>query len=325
MKAIPKKYPIALGLGFFIYCLLEFATALNQKIDSNDPSTLFEVQKGEGLNEIIQNLDETFNLRDEFWIRLNIKFFWDEKVFSGRYNIKPDESLRELLSRISSGDIKKFRFTIIEGTTSKTALEKLIKIITDEKLKISLSNEVKNIFSSEANILPDTYFFSGGEDLNILIQNSKRVLKNYLLETWRNKPKDNPLKTIEEALVLASIIEREAFLNEERQKIASVFLKRLSIGMRLQSDPTSSYGFYGGYGKKIGKDVLRDNNAYNTYRIQGLPPEPICFPSKESIFAAITSSPGQYLFFVAKGDGSHVFSKNYDDHNKAVKKYIYSK
>ena len=146
-----------------------------------------------------------------------------------------------------------------------------------------------------------------------------------MLETWRNKPKDNPLKTIEEALVLASIIEREAFLNEERQKIASVFLKRLSIGMRLQSDPTSSYGFYGGYGKKIGKDVLRDNNAYNTYRIQGLPPKPICFPSKESIFAAITSSPGQYLFFVAKGDGSHVFSKNYDDHNKAVKKYIYSK
>ena len=111
----------------------------------------------------------------------------------------------------------------------------------------------------------------------------------------------------------------------EQEKIASVFLSRLKIDMKLQADPTSSYGFYGSYGKKIGRAVLDDENPYNTYQNKGLPPGPICYPSKGAIDAAIKSSPGDFYYFVAKGDGSHIFSKTYEEHNKAVKKYIYSK
>ena len=108
---------------------------------------------------------------------------------------------------------------------------------------------------------------------------------------------------------MASIIEREAVLPSEQEKIASVFLSRLNIDMKLQADPTSSYGFYGDYGKKIGRAVLDDKNPYNTYQNKGLPPGPICYPSKGAIDAAIKSSPGEFYYFVAKGDGSHIFSK----------------
>ena len=149
--------------------------------------------------------------------------------------------------------------------------------------------------------------------------------RRYLSDSWAKKSKDNPLETPYEALILASIIEREAILPSEQEKIASVFLSRLKIDMKLQADPTSSYGFYGSYGKKIGRAVLDDENPYNTYQNKGLPPGPICYPSKGAIDAAIKSSPGDFYYFVAKGDGSHIFSKTYEEHNKAVKKYIYSK
>ena len=173
--------------------------------------------------------------------------------------------------------------------------------------------------------MPDTYFFSDQQDLVQVLSNSKLYLEDYLKDSWAQRSKDNPLETPYQALVLASIIEREALLRSEQEKIASVFLSRLKIDMKLQADPTSSYGFYGEYGKKIGRAVLDNKNPYNTYQNKGLPPGPICYPSKGAIDAAIKSSPGEFYYFVARGDGSHVFSKTYEEHNKAVKKYIYSK
>ena len=173
--------------------------------------------------------------------------------------------------------------------------------------------------------MPDTYFFSDEQDLIEVLANSKAYLNEYLIKAWESKPKDNPLNSPNEALILASIIEREAVLPSEQTTIASVFLARLNINMKLQADPTSSYGYYQDYGKKIGRAVLDDKNLYNTYQVKGLPPGPICYPSKGAIDAAIQSSPGEYFYFVARGDGSHVFSKTYKEHNKAVKKYIYSK
>ncbi len=150
-------------------------------------------------------------------------------------------------------------------------------------------------------------------------------LENIIEDQNLNFEVPQTLQSPYEALVLASIIEREAVLPSEQEKIASVFLSRLNIDMKLQADPTSSYGFYGDYGKKIGRAVLDDKNPYNTYQNKGLPPGPICYPSKGAIDAAIKSSPGEFYYFVAKGDGSHIFSKTYEEHNKAVKKYIYSK
>ena len=225
-----------------------------------------------------------------------IKFLYDNQVYSVSY---VQDSIPQGIRVVNLG-----ASVLVDGT---------------------LNPSVKDLFAEEALVMPDTYFFSDQQDLIKVLSNSRSYLERYLSDSWAKKSKDNPLETPYEALILASIIEREAILPSEQEKIASVFLSRLKIDMKLQADPTSSYGFYGSYGKKIGRAVLDDENPYNTYQNKGLPPGPICYPSKGAIDAAIKSSPGDFYYFVAKGDGSHIFSKTYEEHNKAVKKYIYSK
>jgi UPF0755 protein len=324
-KAIAKKtlvVTVVIGVLLFI---AKLSYSVNQKIPLIEENASFVIKKGETFNSVIERISAEFGTSDLFWTKLVYKIHGTPIVKAGRYNIYPETRLKKLIDRFSEGDIERFRFTVIEGTIASRAAFKLKDIIEINNLDIVLDEEIKAFFSKEAVIFPDTYFFSDSDDLKRVLQTSQESLNQYLQDLWQQKPASNPLKTPEEALVLASMIEREAMLTSEQETIASVFLFRLVKGMRLQSDPTSSYGYYQDYGEKIGRKVLVDQNEFNTYRIDGLPPSPICYPSKSAIEAAIKSVPGEYLFFVAKGDGSHVFSKNYEDHNKAVKKYIYSK
>ena len=326
-KKIAKKF---LFLVFFlifsfIFIALKLQSALFQKIPIQDANQIFIVKKGDSLYGILSSLEKEYNLSDTWWIKFRYIFKEDPIIKAGRYNIFPNTSISELIERFEDGDVQLFKLAIIEGTVAKNNLNNLEKIIEDEKLDFDVPQSVKDIFAEEALLMPDTYFFSDQQDLVQVLSNSKLYLEDYLKDSWAQRSKDNPLETPYQALVLASIIEREALLRSEQEKIASVFLSRLKIDMKLQADPTSSYGFYGEYGKKIGRAVLDNENPYNTYQNKGLPPGPICYPSKGAIDAAIKSSPGEFYYFVAKGDGSHVFSKTYEEHNKAVKKYIYSK
>ena len=326
-KKIAKKF---LFLVFFlifsfIFIALKLQSALFQKIPIQDANQTFIVKKGDSLYGILSSLEKEYNLSDTWWIKFRYIFKEDPIIKAGRYNIFPDTSISELIERFEDGDVQLFKLAIIEGTVAKNNLNNLEKIIEDEKLDFDVPQSVKDIFAEEALLMPDTYFFSDQQDLVQVLSNSKLYLEDYLKDSWAQRSKDNPLETPYQALVLASIIEREALLRSEQEKIASVFLSRLKIDMKLQADPTSSYGFYGEYGKKIGRAVLDNENPYNTYQNKGLPPGPICYPSKGAIDAAIKSSPGEFYYFVARGDGSHVFSKTYEEHNKAVKKYIYSK
>ena len=326
-KKIAKKF---LFLVFFlifsfIFIALKLQSALFQKIPIRDANQTFIVKKGDSLYGILSSLEKEYNLSDTWWIKFRYIFKEDPIIKAGRYNIFPNTSISELIERFEDGDVQLFKLAIIEGTVAKNNLNNLEKIIEDEKLNFDVPQSVKDIFAEEALLMPDTYFFSDQQDLVQVLSNSKLYLEDYLKDSWAQRSKDNPLETPYQALVLASIIEREALLRSEQEKIASVFLSRLKIDMKLQADPTSSYGFYGEYGKKIGRAVLDNKNPYNTYQNKGLPPGPICYPSKGAIDAAIKSSPGEFYYFVARGDGSHVFSKTYEEHNKAVKKYIYSK
>ncbi len=326
-KKIAKKF---LFLVFFlifsfIFIALKLQSALFQKIPIQDANQTFIVKKGDSLYGILSSLEKEYNLSDTWWIKFRYIFKEDPIIKAGRYNIFPNTSISELIERFEDGDVQLFKLAIIEGTVAKNNLNNLEKIIEDEKLNFDVPQSVKDIFAEEALLMPDTYFFSDQQDLVQVLSNSKLYLEDYLKDSWAQRSKDNPLETPYQALVLASIIEREALLRSEQEKIASVFLSRLKIDMKLQADPTSSYGFYGEYGKKIGRAVLDNKNPYNTYQNKGLPPGPICYPSKGAIDAAIKSSPGEFYYFVARGDGSHVFSKTYEEHNKAVKKYIYSK
>ena len=279
------------------------------------------VEEGQGINLIIDNLKNQNN--NQFLTILKVKYLFKTiNIVPGRYEIKPSMSYVELFEDILEGNLQQFRFTIIEGTVAKDALNKLKQIIKNNNLNFQISPKTEEIFSKESLILPDTYFFTDRQQLESLMINQKKRLGSILTKLWKNKPKDNPLKNINEALVLASIVEREAAVEWERAQISSVFLSRIRDGWRLDADPTLIYGYYGDFSKKITKENLRavkgDNNPFNTYKIKGLPPKPICYPSLSSIESVIMSSPGQYYFFVAKGDGTHIFSKTLDEHNKAV-------
>ena len=298
---------------------------LTQKIPYNESIKTFVIYKGDSLYKVLGRLEKSHGLKDTSWIKLKYIFRDSPIIKAGRYTIYRDSKLESLIERFVIGDVENFKFTIIEGTVAKNNLNKLEKLILDNNLSFEVPQEVIDIFSAESLVLPDTYFFTDQEDLIKVLEDSKISLSEYLESIWERKSTDNPLKDKSEALVLASIIEREALLSSEQSKIASVFLNRIKKGMKLQADPTSSYGYYKDYGEKIGRAVLDDKNAFNTYVIKGLPPSPICFPSKGAIEAAVMSTPGEYLYFVAKGDGSHIFSKTYEEHNKAVKKYIYPK
>jgi UPF0755 protein len=151
---------------------------------------------------------------------------------------------------------------------------------------------------------------------------SNEKLIKLIDKLWLKKPLDNPLKTKYDALILASIIEKEAGNNDEKLLISSVFLKRLEMDMRLQADPTIIYGLLPNFDGDIKKsDILNKENLYNTYMKKGLPPSPIAFSSVSSIEAAILGTPGEFLFFVADSPSSHYFSKTYEEHKEAIKRY----
>jgi len=217
--------------------------------------------------------------------------------------------------------------TLVEGLTFKNFLETLSK---QEKIDIALTDksfaEIKNFLKldiehPEGWFYPDTYqYVSGISDADILLQAHKRM-QRVLAEEWEKRAKDLPYKTAYEALIMASIIEKETGVAYERPEIAGVFVRRLQKGMRLQTDPTIIYGLGDSYKGNIRRKHLRQPTPYNTYVINGLPPTPIAMPARAAINAALNPAPGKTLFFVAKGDGSHQFSETLAQHNKAVQKY----
>ena len=173
----------------------------------------------------------------------------------------------------------------------------------------------------EGVLYPDTYFYKKGMKASEILKASHEILDNKLTYLWDKKPQSNMLKNKFEALILASIIEKEAGNHLEKKDIAGVFLKRISLGMRLQADPTIIYGLLPNFDGDIKKtDILDKNNRYNTYMIKGLPPTPISIVSITSLEAAVIGTPGDYLFFVADTPTSHHFSKTYEEHKRMIKK-----
>jgi UPF0755 protein len=173
----------------------------------------------------------------------------------------------------------------------------------------------------EGRFFPDTYYFTKGTaDIEIL-RRAHRAMAKILEEEWAGRAPGLPLSSPDDALILASIIEKEAAQPSERPRIAGVFERRLALGMRLQTDPTVIYGLGNAYDGDLTKADLSENTPYNTYLHAGLPPTPIALPSRASIHAAVHPAPGDSLYFVARGDGTHQFSATLEEHNAAVRHY----
>jgi len=246
---------------------------------------------------------------------------------AGEYRISPEATPRALLQAIVDGRVVQYRITIIEGSRFSELRSSVAKHAQLEQTLGGLSDVqvLERIGATESHaeglFLPDTYFFPRGfSDLDLL-KRAYWAQKSLLDQAWQKRTKDLPLANAYQALTLASIIEKETGQSGERAEIGGVFVNRLRQGWRLQTDPTVIYGMGAAYDGNIRRTDLETDNPYNTYTRFGLPPTPIALPGKAAILAATQPLLTESMYFVARGDGSHVFSRTLDDHNAAVRRF----
>ena len=279
---------------------------------------LIDVYEGSSMYAVLDNLKLNSSINKLFFrIYLNTNSI--KSFQAGEYNIE-NKDFKEIIDLLVKGKTYTHSLTIIEGMNIYDIEKELENsfLINDCSLLICIKT---NYPFKEGVLYPDTYFYKKGMKASDLLNKSHKKLDDLLNTIWMKRPDNDILKNKYQALILASIIEKEAGNHSEKPDIAGVFLKRISIGMKLQADPTIIYGLLPNFDGDIRKsDILDKNNIYNTYMIKGLPPTPISMSSLSSIEAAILSTPGEYLFFVANSPSSHYFSKTYDEHLDMIKK-----
>ena len=274
--------------------------------------TIIDIYPGESINEVFSKIT-SLNIVNKLFLKSLIKSNNLNLIQRGEYDITK-KSIKNIIIDMNNGKTVTHKIKINEGITIFD-LENLI----DQSLLINDCSFLKCLESkysfNEGILYPDTYYYKKGMKASSILIKSHERLDNYL----DNNMKDKSINK-EDILILASIIEKEAGNDEEKLEISGVFLKRLSIDMKLQADPTIIYGLLPNFDGDIKKsDILNRNNKYNTYMINGLPPTPISISSLSSIDAAINGSPGEYLFFVADSPTSHYFSKTYEEHVNKIK------
>ena len=250
------------------------------------------------------------------------------QIKAGSYEITPGATPRSLLSMVVRGDQTLKSITLVEGwsfSQVRAALQKAELLAPDS---IGLQPEMimeklgKPGIHPEGRFFPDTYSYAKGSSDLAVLKRAAKAMDKRLDAAWALRSADTPLKTRDEALILASIVEKETGKPTDRAQIAGVFTNRLRINMRLQTDPTVIYGLGDAFDGNLRKRDLLADTPYNTYTRGGLPPTPIAMPGKAALLAAVQPAPTNALYFVARGDGSSHFSANLDDHNRAVNKYI---
>jgi UPF0755 protein len=234
------------------------------------------------------------------------------KVKAGEYALPPFASMADIARILVEGKSIQHKLTAAEGLTS----DMIHKLVVSDPVLIKDAGPVP----SEGTLLPETYLFTRGTSRAEVIGRMQGAEKDFLDAQWAKRTPDLPVTTPEQALILASIVEKETALPAERRHIAAVFVNRLKAGMKLQSDPTIIYGITKGYplGRGIRESEIQADTPYNTYAITGLPPTPICNPGKDSIAAVLNPAPSPDLYFVANGKGGHVFAATMAQHEKNV-------
>ncbi|MDX1451176.1 MAG: endolytic transglycosylase MltG [Oleiphilaceae bacterium] len=306
--------------------------SLHAPLDLPQDPIVFEVQKGEALNTVLQRLVQEGVLQHGLPAKIHSRLNKiDAQIKAGEFALSEPLSTVDLLALLTSNEQIRYSLTLVEGMRFSEAraviaqhgkLEQTLGDKSDSEVRALLQAEFLDSYAHPEGLLfPDTYFYRKGDrDLDIL-QRAHQRLATVLHEEWQQRAEDLPLNNPYEALILASIVEKETGVPYERAEIAGVFVRRLNKGMRLQTDPTVIYGLGDAYNGNITRAHLKQYTAYNTYRINGLPPTPIALAGREAIHAALHPKEGSSLYFVAKGDGSHAFSDTIGQHNKAVREY----
>ncbi|AWM79817.1 endolytic transglycosylase MltG [Gammaproteobacteria bacterium ESL0073] len=310
------------GIGYWKY-----NAALEQPLMITNEQTII-VPKGASPNAMFSLLEKKDIITDASFLRL----YWrlekkGHTIHAGEYLLKPGMDIKQLISIWLKGEVVLYKITLVDGWSFKQVRAALgkqeaLKLITQEMTDQEIMDKLGvSDVHPEGQFFADTYVYMRGDtDLSILQQAHKRLVDE-LDDAWQNRADDLPYKTPYQALIMASIIEKETGVAEERPKIAGVFIRRLEKGMLLQTDPTVIYGMGDSYKGKITRADLKKETPYNTYVISGLPPTPIAMVSRKAIDAALHPEEGKFLYFVANGDGSHVFSESLTEHQRAVRKY----
>jgi UPF0755 protein len=298
----------------------------------NEPQAIPEdyrkltIERGETLSGLANKLNQQGILRwPKVWL-IYAKYSEGGAIKAGEFMLAEDESPITLLERFQSSEVIQYQVTLVEGKTFNQALADIQaheKIARTLELPLAVDQDLEgfNVDHLEGWIFPDTYHFTAGDtDISILSRAHERM-KSVLAQEWQNREEGLPYSTAYEALIMASIVEKETGAAFERREIAGVFVRRLQKNMRLATDPTVIYGMGDDYDGNIRRSDLRKPTPYNTYVIKGLPPSPIALPGREAIHAALHPKPGSSLYFVARGDGTHQFSDTLEEHNRAVAQY----
>ena len=307
--------------AFFIYWARE------PLMPADAPALEFNIAPGSSMRATMRQLRDAGVPASPILMELLARGSGSPSLKAGSYRIEGGMSPLTLLDTLARGNTIKESLTIIEGWNfaqmrAEMAKQKFLKHDSAELDNQALLQKVAPGFTyPEGLFFPDTYFFDrGSSDLLVLQQAHQRMLK-MLEESWGKRAPDLPYTKPYEALIMASIVEKETGSPADRTKVASVFVNRLKRGMLLQTDPTVIYGIGPSFDGNLRKVDLQTDTPYNTYTRGGLPPTPIAMPGRAALHAALNPAAGDALFFVARGDGSSEFSSNLDDHNRAVNKY----
>ena len=288
----------------------------------------FDVPAGASLRHVARDLTAAGIIPGEWpLVALARLHGVDRAIKAGNYEIASGITLPQLLEALTQGDAARTALTVIEGATFaevKRALRTQAGV-TDTLLDLPDAEVMQRIGatgeSAEGWFFPDTYYFVSGSTDAALLARAYRLMRARLDAAWERRTPGLPLKDPYDALILASIVEKETAAAADRPLIASVYLNRLRLGMRLQADPTVIYGIGAGFDGSLRKRDLEADTPYNTYTRDGLPPTPIALPGQASLDAVTSPPQTAYLYFVARGDGTSEFSTSLADHNRAVSKY----
>lgn len=293
------------------------ATRLSREINTAGPlqeTKLVYIAPGSPVRNIATKLSTEGVIRDylSFFVAARWQN-WHKELKAGEYQFTPGISVADILSMLQNGKTHQRKITIPEGLTAA----EIVALLRDET---ALSGDIAEN-PPEGSLLPETYSFSYRDTRAGLVSRMQKSMRTELQALWEKRSPDLPLATPEEAVILASIVEKETGFRDERPRVAGVFINRLNKRIPLQSDPTVIYGITNGQGKlerPLTYDDLKEPTDYNTYAIQGLPPGPIANPGRASLSATLNPEKHDYIYFVADGSGGHAFAKTLKDHNKNV-------
>lgn len=303
---------------FYITLVLGVIMYFNAPNSYHKEDKRFVVEKGMTLREVVEKLHQEKVIKSPntfLYIGQMIKGL-DPKVRYGEYFFEKNISYYKILHKLIRGNIAFRKITVAEGLSTHSAIS-----IIDQSAGLigKLPESIK-----EGSLLPETYFYSYNDTKSGILKRMQEAMTRTLDTLWEQRDQNIPIKTKEQALILASIVEKETSIEAERGKVASVFVNRLRKGMKLQSDPTIIYSFTMG-NKSLERPIrvsdIQNNSPFNTYHVYGLPPAPICNPGIASLKAVLNPLQTDYLFFVASGNGDHVFTSTIQDHNNYVARY----